>query len=307
MSNGKALNRDLNFTFLPSAPTDRRKIATLLTCAGPAALDIYNTLDIPTDEDGNQQYDGVLTAFDDHCTPKTNETYEWYVFRNRVQKEGESFDSFLMDLRLKSKTCNYTDLRDSIIRDQIDCGINNANLRERLLRKSELTLTEAIEMCQAAEISQQQVNAFQASSATSTVSTVNTGNDRKAAKCRNFGKRHEVGNCPAIGATCSKGNKKNRYSSVCRSKSVPVPVKEDKKSSRRQRYIDKFQPEAKSVHGVETGSDSDTDTTYVGTVTCEHNDAVVQEYIIDDASFNTSASWIIPMRVSGSAGIQCRG
>ena len=149
---------------------DPQKVALLLTCAGQAAIDVYNTFEFPASiplNEGEQQpisasktYATVITAFDGYCKPKTNESYERYVFRNRTQKEGETFDAFLTDLKLKIRTCNYAELKNSIIRDQIIYGIANVRVKERLLRESELTLSKAVEICQASEASQRQMAVF---------------------------------------------------------------------------------------------------------------------------------------------------
>ncbi len=89
------------------------------------------------------KYDEVMKKFDEHCSPKKNETYERYVFCSCTQSKGERFDSFLTDLKLKSKTCNFRILTVSMIRDQIIFGIYDKKIRERLLRETELTLDGA--------------------------------------------------------------------------------------------------------------------------------------------------------------------
>ncbi len=63
------------------------------------------------DEDKGK-YDVVIEKFDSHCLPKKNETFERYVFHTRLQQRGETFDSLLMDLKLKARTCNFGLLQD---------------------------------------------------------------------------------------------------------------------------------------------------------------------------------------------------
>ncbi len=82
--------------------SDSRNIALLLTDAGPQAIEVYNTSTFVNAADRGK-YDEVMKKFDEHCSPKKNETYERYVFRSRTQSQGDSFDSFLTDLKLKSK------------------------------------------------------------------------------------------------------------------------------------------------------------------------------------------------------------
>lgn len=93
-----------------------------------------------------------MKKFDEHCSPKKNYTYERYAFRSRVQSKGESFDSFLTDLKLKAKTCNFGTLNESVIRDQTVFEIHDKKIRERLLRETELTLYGAVKICHASEL-----------------------------------------------------------------------------------------------------------------------------------------------------------
>lgn len=136
-----------------------RKVALLLTMAGPQAIEVYNTF-IFDSQDDQDKLDIVLQKFDAHCSPKKNETYERYVFRSRMQQQGEPFDNFLTDLKLKAQTCNFETLRDSMIRDQVVFGVEDKKLRERLLRETELTLDGAIKICHASELSQMHVKTF---------------------------------------------------------------------------------------------------------------------------------------------------
>ena len=84
------------------------KIALLLTVAGCGALDLYNTFVFT--EEQKDKFDVVMQKFEDHCTPRKNETYERYVFRNRIQKESESIEQYATDLRLRSQSCNFRTL-----------------------------------------------------------------------------------------------------------------------------------------------------------------------------------------------------
>ena len=114
---------------------ERRKIALLLTVAGRSALDVYNTF-VFTDAE-KDKYDVVIAKFEHYCTPRINETYERYIFRNRLQKESESIEQFVTDLRLKSQSCNFGTLCDSMVRDQIVVGVHDSKVRIQLLKETD--------------------------------------------------------------------------------------------------------------------------------------------------------------------------
>ena len=59
---------------------------------------------------------------------------------------------------LKAKTCEFLNLRDSLIKDRIVLGIISQRVRERLLREDDLTLQKAMQICQAAEATERQLN-----------------------------------------------------------------------------------------------------------------------------------------------------
>ena len=83
--------------------------------------------------------------------PRTNVTYERYIFQTTTQ-DGRSFDVFLTELRHKAILCEFGYIKDSLIRDlQIVIGTTNPVLRERLLRKPNLTLAKAINLFRASE------------------------------------------------------------------------------------------------------------------------------------------------------------
>ena len=59
-------------------------------------------------------------------------------FNLRVQTGGESADNFLTDLYTLAEFCNFSDLRDELIRDRIVVGIRDKVLSERLQLEADL-------------------------------------------------------------------------------------------------------------------------------------------------------------------------
>ena len=213
------------------------KCATLLHVIGPDAIEIFNTFrwnqegDTPGDD---KKLDKVLSKFEKYCSPKSNLTYERHQFNTRNQNDGESIDSYVTELRILSKSCEFGDLTDSLIKDRLVCGVIKDSVRSRLLRETELTLQKAIDICRAAETSTQQMKVIQSTSSGATGSNVdivkkkivksklvkNTDNKpagstikQKFGKC---GYKHEPRKCPAFGKLCHNCKKKNHFSTVCK-------------------------------------------------------------------------------------------
>lgn len=232
----------------------KRKVALLLTLAGTEAIEVYNTFTFTGREDKNK-LDVVLKKFDDHCLAKKNETYERYIFRSRMQRDGETFDVFLTDLKLKARTCNFGALKDSLIRDQIVFGVRDKKVREKLLSEADLKLENAVQICQARELTKQHAEKFdgedkelaiaqQPAQMHGDVDVVSKGqwrgNDRfrdvrgkgkiqrsgdredrtrdREFTCTRCGGQHKPRQCPAFGKTCSKCHGLNHYARMCMSK-----------------------------------------------------------------------------------------
>lgn len=60
----------------------------------------------------------LMAKLDEHCNPKVNETVERYRFFARNQALGESVDQYVTDLRTLASTCNFAQLKDSLIKGQ---------------------------------------------------------------------------------------------------------------------------------------------------------------------------------------------
>ena len=114
------------------------------------SLDIYNTFIFSQDEVNKIQ--PLIQNFDQYFAPKKNISYQRYLFHTYTQSEC-SFDNFLIDIKNKAKS-----LEDCLIHDRIVCGIDSKEMRERLRRDSELTLSKAANMVRAFKISRIQVS-----------------------------------------------------------------------------------------------------------------------------------------------------
>lgn len=130
------------------------KAAVFLHVAGHEAIEVYNTFQLSQAE--QEDYDVIAKKFEEYCTPQRNETYERYVFRSRLQQQDETFEQFLRDVQTAAQACNFGDLRDSMVRDQLVCGTKDKKLRSRLLREKDLSLSKAIDLCKAAELAANQ-------------------------------------------------------------------------------------------------------------------------------------------------------
>lgn len=155
--NWKQFRRDLEIYMTATESNDKNakvKIAIFLNLIGRDALKLFDTFTLTTAQKEN--YDDVLKSFEDFCKPKKNVVFERFMFISRSQKDGESFDSFLMDIKRLASSCDFGAIESEMIRDRIVHGIANKKVQTRLLEMSELTYDKAVEKCRADEATQEQ-------------------------------------------------------------------------------------------------------------------------------------------------------
>ncbi|XP_063962569.1 uncharacterized protein K02A2.6-like [Lytechinus pictus] len=260
---------------------DKVKLKMLKYLVGPQGRELYETIKpegtrLPNGTVQDVTMAQALDAFEKHCQPVRNETVDRYRFFTRSQGSGESFDSFLTELKLLAAHCNFGDLKESLIRDRIVCGIKDGMLRERLLRESSLDLDKCVKACQASVLSKARLDVLvgEQQQLVHAVSNKEKPKNLQAVQCKFCGRCHErkKEKCPAFGKECFACNGKNHFSSVCRSK-----AKKDGKDQKR----DPKKPKKRPVHVVEAGS-SDEEFQEVQTVELEGEHAV---YGIDGGKF----------------------
>ena len=83
------------------------QVAVFMTCIGDEGLDVLEGFRM-SDED-SQDLDQIIGAFETFCVGELNEVFQSYNFHLRTQKEGESVDAYVTDLRQLAKKCNFAE------------------------------------------------------------------------------------------------------------------------------------------------------------------------------------------------------
>ena len=129
------------------------KVKLVFYLFGSQGREIYSTMTFAVPEK-QRNLKQVIDAFDKHCIPKEekNETVKRYKFFSRFQNPGKSLETFITDLKLLATIYNFGDLKDSLVRDGIICGIQDKQLREDLKEPS-FDLQRCLDACRATELS----------------------------------------------------------------------------------------------------------------------------------------------------------
>ena len=230
----------------------KMKASVFLHVVGEDALEVYNNFQFQ-DDANKMELDKILEKFEDYCIPKRNVTFERHRFFTCVQKTGETVDQYVTDLRNRSKTCEFGELTDSLIKDRLVCGIPDNSLRERLLREQDLDLGKALRMCRAAETVKTQAkelfsescnvdavrrDANRAVKKKSTAPDVNTPvrRDAQGRTCDRCGTQHAPRRCPAYGKVCHNCKIQNHYAQQCKNQQSKVHAVDESDSD--EFYVD---------------------------------------------------------------------
>ena len=210
---------------------DKRKACLFLHVIGEEAVKVYNNFTF-TDENDKFKVDAIIAKFDEYCNPKKNETFERHKFFTRTQRAGETIEQFANVLRTLSKTCDFGRINDTLIRDRLVCGITDDSLRERMLRREDLTLDKALTMGRIAESSSSQIKSLRNENTSSSAIPIEINQNTKQTpemkevdivrrktnvssnlitNCFFCKRDHQRRKCPAYGAICNRCNQKNHY------------------------------------------------------------------------------------------------
>jgi len=245
----------------------KKRAAVFLACVGSAAYGVFRTFKFEN-EDDKFDVQKIILAFNKHCLGEANITYERFMFHQRVQQPGESFDDFLADVRKLARTCEFEQLEDSLIRDRIVVGIRDEPTRRRLLQVKKLSLGDAVDACKASEATSRrlrvmggagEVEALRYSSSPSSRGRRSSfkpkdqsGNQRCSHCDRQHGGTRESA-CPAYNQRCRKCHALHHYERCCRSS---TPHRNSNSQKHRQVYqIDDEESdyeELLALHNAET-------------------------------------------------------
>ena len=81
-----------------------------------------------------KKIDKVLEKFEEQRQPRKNSNYKRYKFFSRAQESDEIIDQYVTVLRKISETCEFVTLKNSLIKDRIVLGINDATDKREIVR-----------------------------------------------------------------------------------------------------------------------------------------------------------------------------
>ena len=213
---------------------EARKVATLLAVIGKEANKVFRTFTWSSPDDA-KKIATVVSKFEEYCIPRENTIYERFLFFTRDQRESETVDQYLTELRQIAANCDFKSVApDQLLRDRLVTGTKTAKVRENLFKEKKLTREKAIDIARAAESTAVQMKVMSAESGLSAVKEKEKEQSENVPSvssgwikdCRFCGRNHERRSCPAFGQICAYCKKKNHFVAKCPAKSKVSTVQE---------------------------------------------------------------------------------
>ena len=186
----------------------------------------------------------TVEKFDSFFKVRKNVIYERARFNRRSQQSGETVEQYIMALYDLAENCDYGNIREEMIRDQLVVGIRDSTLSKKLQLDPKLTLEIAkTAICQKEAVCEQQQTLKGAENTATPIGSVNAiinqrpkfrGNPRRRSnrdiprkqpstgeKCGCCGKeRLSRAKCPAKEAQCHNCRSIGHCSTMCCQKTV---------------------------------------------------------------------------------------
>lgn len=213
-----------------SSKTDKEKIDILLYIMGEESEEVLIQFPIVP-----ATFTQMVKRFEDYFIPRRNVIFERFQFNSRVQKPGESADSFITSLHHLAEHCEFSVLKESLIRDRIVVGMLDKKTSERLQLQATLTLAEAVIAAKQAELQAQQSAIIRQETLSGQVNAVLS--KKKFSQDKHWSSKkkkvpeicsycglqfHIREKCPAKNSKCRSCQKKGHWDKVCHSKTTAI-------------------------------------------------------------------------------------
>uniref|UniRef100_A0A096M937 CCHC-type domain-containing protein n=1 Tax=Poecilia formosa TaxID=48698 RepID=A0A096M937_POEFO len=189
-------------------------------------------------------FTAAIAALNEHFVPKVKVIAERHKFRQRAQRPDETVNQ-LASLWELAATCDFGNMEDQMLRDQLIERVANTRIRDRLLLEPDLTLAKATTLALQTESGLRDANVLSDATAASASASVRAvqkqpkqsrrwdikkkppdpapATTQAAANrcscfcCGSFNHLANKPSCSAAKMTCNKCGKVGHFSRVCRS------------------------------------------------------------------------------------------
>lgn len=168
-----------------------------------------------TDEPASKTMRKLREEVKKHLKPKPYVMTDRHEFYSRNQIEGETVSEYIEALRELCLSCDFKLYNDEALLDRFVCGVNNANIKNKLLSQRDLTLKRALSLAKKIEYDEvERKNNKRVKSKPRAEEEKEPFVPSQCFRCHS--KLHTSDDCRFKSITCHKCNMLGHLSKVCR-------------------------------------------------------------------------------------------
>nr|XP_034336152.1 uncharacterized protein K02A2.6-like [Crassostrea gigas] len=145
--------------FVANEVKDEKKVAVLLSLIGPATYGILKNL-LQPQLPKNTSFENIVGALKKYYMSKPLVISERFKFNKRNQKEGETVNEYVCELKKLSADCEFGDFLKEALRDRLVCGLKSEAIQKKLLSEAKLDFDGAVRIATAMEIADKDTQSF---------------------------------------------------------------------------------------------------------------------------------------------------
>lgn len=145
--------------FAANEVKDKKKVAAFLSIIGPTTYGVLQNL-VQLDLPKGKRYKDLVNVLLGHYMPKLLVISESFKFNKRNQKEGESVNSYVVELRRLSIHCEFGAFLPEALRDRLVCGFRSDTTQKKLLSEANLDFDKAVQISHAMETAEKDTLTF---------------------------------------------------------------------------------------------------------------------------------------------------
>ncbi|KAJ1218336.1 hypothetical protein NDU88_005917 [Pleurodeles waltl] len=225
-----------------------RKKSLLFGLLGKAGQEVFDSLLVyvnsPVATAPLNEYQEAVKRLELQYAEECNIMVGRHKFALRKQEEGETIEEYIACLRVLAQDCEFAEMTDTYIRDQVVFYCHSKKVQERLLSCRNPSLKQVVAIAKAVERSMVSSKELASTSQASNVFYVqdrhknapktpdraasDRGGGRRQLACFRCGSRDHLADsrtCPALSKSCSKCRKVGHFAAVCKAKKSSMGMK----------------------------------------------------------------------------------
>ncbi|XP_072389676.1 uncharacterized protein [Diabrotica undecimpunctata] len=212
--------KKLKHLFTVNNVEENIKVSMLITLGGTSLFQVLKNLVAPN-KPTYFTSQAVIGKLIKHFSPPVFEIHERFVFNRCEQKADQSISDYSVKLSKLANSFNFGQFLEEALRDRFVCVIREEGTQKKLLGYVYLTFQNACQLALASEVAQKQVNLL---SEGGNINVLNRGKYRNPKfrstlsadqSCRNCGRSHHRGKCPAEKWRCFNCAKLSHVKNLC--------------------------------------------------------------------------------------------